>query len=82
MDIPSIAAMTVDVNALTQRLEAFAKENEHLRERCADYKYTLDNMASEKHAIMEQEADARQEAADLRKKYESLKKKYWEAQSR
>ncbi|KAH0836770.1 hypothetical protein J3R83DRAFT_8518 [Lanmaoa asiatica] len=82
MDIPSVAAMTGEIDVLTQRLEAFAKENEHLRQRCADYKHSLENMASEKDAIIEQEEETREEAADLRKKYDSLKKKYWEAQSR
>lgn len=82
MDIPSVAAMTAEIDTLTQRLEAFARDNEHLRQRCADYKYTLENMKSEKHAIAEQEEEARRETADLRKKYDSLKRRFWETQSR
>ena len=82
MDVPSVAAMTREMDALTQRLEGFAKDNEHLRQRCADYRHRLEDMESEKLAVIAREGDARQEVVDLRKKYDSLKKKYWEAQSR
>ena len=82
MDVPSVVAMTREMDALTQRLEGFAKENEHLRQRCADYKHRLGDMESEKHAIIAREEESRQEVLDLRNKYDSLKKKYWEAQSR
>lgn len=81
MDIPSVAATTREIDALTKRLEGFAKENEHLRQRCMGYRRRLEDMESEKCAIIEQEGEARQEALDLRKKYDSLKKRYREAQS-
>lgn len=82
MDIPSIAAMTAEIDSLTQRLEVFAKENEHLNLCCSDYKYMVESITSEKDIVVEKEEEARQEAADLRKKYDSLKKRYWESQSR
>lgn len=82
MDIPSVTALTGQNNHLTQRLESFVKENEHLRQRCVDYKDRFQAMESEKHALIEQGEEARQEVDDLRKKYDSLKKKYWEIQSR
>lgn len=73
--------MTAEIDALTQSLKDFSRDNDLLRQRCKDYKYTLENMESEKYAIVEQEEEARREAAELRKKYYSLKKIYWEAQS-
>ncbi|KAF8141482.1 hypothetical protein EV363DRAFT_1204240 [Boletus edulis] len=82
MDIPSIAAMTREVDALTQRLEGSAKENDHLRQRCAHYKERLEAVELEKVAIIDQRAEVRQGILDLRKKYDSVKRKYREAQSR
>lgn len=81
MDIPSVAAATREIDALTKRLEGFAKENEHLRQRCTGYRCRLEDMESEIRATLEQEEEARQEALDLRKRYDSLKKRYREAQS-
>ena len=82
MDIPSVAAMTKEMDALTQRLVGFIKENEHLRQRCSDYKDRLGDIESEKLNVIEQEAEVRQHLLNLRRKYDSLKTKYLEAQSR
>lgn len=82
MDIPSVAALTAENGILTQRLDTFAKENEHLRQRSIDYKHRLEDMETERHTIIEQRERALQEADDLRRKYDILKRKYWEVQSR
>ncbi|KAF8553558.1 hypothetical protein OG21DRAFT_1509999 [Imleria badia] len=82
MDVPSVAAMTREIDALTQRLEGFVKENEHLRQRCSHYKDRLGDIESEKLTIIEQEAEARQQFLNLRRKYDSLKTRYLDAQSR
>lgn len=82
MDIPSVVAMTRQMDALTERIEALTKENEHLRRCYGHCKEVLEGMKSEKSIIIEREEGAQQQVLDLRKKYDSLKRRYREALSR